>query len=90
MEMELKLKNFSCHLGSHDFGVEGRSFSGHLLSEPKEAIEGLQLPFINFMAKDKAAAEQFVKTINWMAVQYNIDAFDIARMVRAADELAGK
>lgn len=90
--MQAELTNFSYHLGQHDFGVEGStdSFQGHLLSEAGEGVEGLVLPFINVMARDKQAADQFAKTVNWLAVHYGIDAYDIARLVTSADRLTGK
>ena len=89
-----ELKDFSVHLGSHDFGIESPKdrpgFTDHKLSEPEEGVKGLDLPFINFAARDKEAADQFIKTVNWLAVQYNMGALDIARLVRSADELTGK
>ena len=90
--MQAELENFSYHLGQHDFGVEERSghFQGHLLSEAREGVEGLALPFINLMASDKEAADQFAKAVNRLAVHYGIDAYDIARLVNSADRLTGK
>lgn len=89
--MQTELNNFSYHLGQHDFGVKRTdSFHGHLLSEAREGVESLELPFINIMARDKEAADQFAKTVNWLAVHYDIDALDIARLVNSADRLTGK
>jgi len=88
--MQVELRDFSVHLGSHDYGVEGKPHNGHLLSEPREGVEGLQLPFITFSARDKKAADQFVRSLNWLAVFYNIDAFHLASLVHAADRLTGK
>jgi len=87
--MQVELKDYSVHLGSHDFGVEHKSFNGHLLSKPREGVEGLDLPFITFAARDIGSAEQFAKTVNWLAVTYSIDAFDVARLVNSADGLTG-
>jgi cbb3-type cytochrome oxidase cytochrome c subunit len=90
--MQVALKNFSTHLGSHNFGVDHltKPHHDHLLSEPREGVEGLQLPFINFLAKDKEAADQFVQWLNWFAVNYDIEAMDLARLVGVADKLTGK
>lgn len=88
--MQVELKDFSVHLGSHDYGVEGKSHNGHLLSEPREGVEGLYLPFITFAARDKEAADQFVRRLNWLAVSYDIDGLDLASLVSATDKLTGK
>lgn len=88
--MKVELKDFSVHLGSHDYGVEGKPHNGHLLSEPREGVEGLCLPFITFAAKDREAADQFVRRLNWLAVFYNIDSLDLANLVHTADKLTGK
>lgn len=88
----MELRNFSYHLGGHDFGVEHKEkkFNGHLLSEAREGVEGLQLPFLNIMARDKESADQFAKTVNWLSTEYSIDALDIARLINSADQLTGK
>ena len=88
--MQVELKDFSVHLGSHDYGVEGKPHNNHLLSEPREGVEGLDLPFITFAAEDKEAADYFVRRLNYMAVSYDIDALDLASLVYAADRLTGK
>jgi len=55
--MQVELKDFSVHLGSHDYGIEGMKDlpqpQDHKLSEPREGVEGLALPFITFAARDK-------------------------------------
>lgn len=93
--MNVELKDFSTHLGSHDYGIEGLlgdipQPQDHKLSEPREGVEGLQLPFITFTAKDKEAADQFVRRINYTAARYGIDSLDLANLVYAADGLTGK
>lgn len=93
--MQVELKDFSTHLGFHDYGIEGLLGSipqpqDHKLSEPREKVEGLELPFINFMARDKEAADQFVRRVNYTAARYGIDALDLANLVYAADRLTGK
>jgi hypothetical protein len=91
--MQSELKFFSTHLGGHDFGVENnpkaKEHTGHLLSETSEGVQGLELPFISFCAVDKASADQFIKTVNWFAVQYCVEGYDIARLVNSADKLTG-
>ena len=92
--MQVDLKDFSVHLGSHDYGIEGMKDlpqpQDHKLSEPTEGVEGLVLPFITFAAKDKEAADFFVRRLNHIAAQYRIDALDLANLVYAADRLTGK
>jgi hypothetical protein len=89
--MQTELRNFSYHLGSHDFGVEGQlgAFHGHLLSKAELGVQGLQLPFIQIAAKNQEAADNFAKMVNKMAVRYNIDPYDIASLVASADKLTG-
>lgn len=90
--MQVELKDFTVHLGSHDFGIEGMYMPGnqdHKLSEPSEGVEGLRLPFITFPAKDTEAANQFVQQVNRLAVRYSIDADDIANLISAVDNLIG-
>lgn len=88
------MKDFSVHLGSHDFGIEHLrdqpGYMGHKLSEPREGVEGLQLPFINFTAADKEAADQFIKIVNLLAVRYSIDALEISMLINSADRLTGR
>jgi len=92
--MQVELKDFSVHLGSHDYGIEGMEKlpqpQDHKLSEPREGVEGLELPFITFMAKDKKAADCFVSCLNRMAARYGMDALDLAKLVYTADRLTGK
>lgn len=92
--MQVELKDFSVHLGSHNYGIESMENlpvpQDHKLSEPREGVEGLCLPFITFAAKDKEAADHFVRRLNYIAARYGVDAPDLASLVCAADRLTGK
>ena len=90
--MQVELKDFSVHLGSHDYGIEGLGGNlpqpqDHKLSEPTEGVEGLSLPFITFAARDKESASQLIKRLNYTAARYGIDALDLANLLYAADKL---
>ena len=92
--MQVALRDFSVHLGSHDYGIERMKDlpqpQDHKLSEPREGVEGLELPFITFAAKGKFEADYFVRRLNYIAARYGIDALDLANLVHAADRLTGK
>ena len=86
---QTELLNYSTHLGSHNYGVEHKEHRGHLLSEPRQAVEGLELPFINFMARNQEGANQLIRQLNWLAVSYDIDGLDIASLLNAIDKSTG-
>lgn len=92
MAYSVKVQDYTVHLGSHDFGLEGQEFGGpedHKLSAPTVGVGGLDLPFISFAAINQETAEKFIKILNFLAAQYQIEALDLARLVQAADELTG-
>ena len=88
------MKDFTVHLGAHDYGLEGMKHipfpQTHKLSEPQEGVLGLQLPFIVFAAKDKESADVMVRRLNYLAAKYGLDGLDLACLVHAVDRLSGK
>ena len=92
--MLVAMKDFTVHLGSHDYGIEGLKKiprpQGHKLSEPQEGVLGLELPFMIFAAKDLEAADIFVRRVNYLAAKYGMDPLDLSCLVHVVDRLSGR
>jgi len=82
--MTIELKTFTSHLGDHD--KTDRSVD-HRLSRPERGFGGGQLPFVSFHAINQERAERFIRRMNRVADQFQMDALDLANLVYAAEAL---